>query len=115
MRETSRLMRSYRRGSNSRMSTRACSTRRRIVWQSDSTVPIQSPSMVRPVDEPSSSRSTNDGRSAGRVTMWCERPNGRRLSCGAELKDSQTEAYHHGARGCNGTHWARAPTASSAC
>src|SRR2546425_7772428 len=42
-------------------------------------------------------------------------PNESRLSCGAELEDSQTEFYNTGRRDVMRMRWERAPPASSAC
>ena len=51
-----------------------------------------------------------------RIGLWWDaQPNGSRLSCGAELEDSQTEFYNTGRRDVMRMRWGRAPTASSAC
>jgi len=43
------------------------------------------------------------------------RPNGSRLSCGAELEGSQPEFYTTETGTRHGSRWPRAPPASSAC
>src|SRR2546427_5870482 len=51
-----------------------------------------------------------------RIGLWWDaQPNESRLSCGAELRGSQTEFDQTGFQDVHGIGWGRAPAASSAC